>query len=99
MADTAQIVRDYIVENFLMGDSSNRFAESDSLMERHILDSTGFLELVCFLETRFEMRIEDTEMVPENLDSLTAIAAFVKRKLASPDTSVSGVYGCVARQA
>jgi acyl carrier protein len=77
-----QRVRAYIEENFLMGGGSN-LADGDSFMEHHVVDSTGFLELVTFIESAFGFRVEDEEMVPENLDSLDAIELYVTRKLAA----------------
>lgn len=73
-------VRAFIVENFLFGDETNPFGENDSLMENDILDSTGVLELVAFLEERFGITIADRDIVPANLDSLARIAAFVARQ-------------------
>ena len=76
-------VRRFIEDNFLMGGDAV-FGERDSLMKHHVLDSTGFLELVSFLESAFDIHVEDLEMVPENLDSLQAIEAYVARKRAEP---------------
>ena len=81
MATTIQQqVRTYIRENFLMGAQDLEFDDTDSLLDRHIVDSTGILELILYLEESFGVRVLDAEMVPENLDSLDAIAAFVQRK-------------------
>ena len=81
MATTIQQqVRDYIRENFLMGAQDLEFGDADSLLDRHIVDSTGILELILYLEESFGVRVLDAEMVPENLDSLDAIASFVQRK-------------------
>jgi acyl carrier protein len=84
MATTIQQqVRAYIRENFLMGAQDLEFGDADSLLDRHIVDSTGILELILYLEESFGVRVLDAEMVPENLDSLDAIAAFVQRKRGS----------------
>ncbi len=82
MSDSSiqQQVRAYIQENFLMGAHDVVFADGDSLLDRHIVDSTGILELILYLEETFGVRVHDAEMVPENLDSLDAIAGFVQRK-------------------
>ncbi|HTU66389.1 MAG TPA: acyl carrier protein [Steroidobacteraceae bacterium] len=80
--DVIARVRAFIAENFLMGGDAT-LAEGDSLMRAHVLDSTGFLELVGFLENAFDIQVEDPEMIPENLDSLRAIAAYVARKRAN----------------
>lgn len=81
--DTKAQVRVFINENFIMGAKSVAFADSDSFMDSHLIDSTGFLELVTWLEETFGIKVEDAEMVPENLDSLDFVAAYVARKLAA----------------
>lgn len=73
-------VRAYIVEHLLLGTDA-ALADSPSLIEAGILDSTGSLELVAFLEQAFMISVSDSEMVRENLDSLNGIAGFVVRKL------------------
>ena len=80
MADVAKQVREFIVENFLMGQEDVKFADGDSFMETRLIDSTGILEVIQFLEDTFEITVEDDEMIPENLDSVANIAAFVGRK-------------------
>jgi len=81
MSDTKAKVRAYIVENFIMGGNADHLKDSDSFMETHVVDSTGFLELVTFLEESYGFAVLDEEMVPENLDSLDNIDAYVQRKL------------------
>ena len=73
-------LRRYIEDNFIMGARSLPLADSDSFLEHHVLDSTGFLELVAFLEATYAIKVEDDEMVPENLDSLDNIVQFLARK-------------------
>ena len=84
--DVIPRVRRFIEENFLMGGGAMAggqvVGDEDSLMRSHVLDSTGFLELVGFLETAFDIRVHDLEMVPENLDSLRAIETYVRQKRA-----------------
>ena len=72
----------FIVDNFLFGVESGRFAfaDDDSFQERGIVDSTGILELVCHLQERYAIAITDDELVPENLDSVNKVARFVERK-------------------
>ncbi|MFO1217399.1 MAG: acyl carrier protein [Burkholderiaceae bacterium] len=81
MADIKEQVRQFIKENFILGSKPVNFADTDSFLERHLLDSTGFLELVTYLEETFGIAIKEREMVAENLDSLAAIESFVSRKL------------------
>jgi acyl carrier protein len=80
MPDIKGRVRAFIEDNFIMGSRTVRFADTDSFMERHLIDSTGFLELVTYLEETFGIAVQDDEMLPENLDSLAAIEAYVSRK-------------------
>jgi len=72
----------FVVENFLYGDES-RLRGDTSFLKSGIIDSTGILELVGFLESHFGIRVEDEELVPENLDSLTTISSYLDRKLNS----------------
>lgn len=83
MQDIKSQVRLYIFDNFIMSGDSGDLKDGDSFMERHILDSTGFIELITFLEQAFGVRVEDDEMVPENLDSLNNIENFLRKKKAA----------------
>ena len=73
-------LRRFIEENFIMGARPAPLADGDSFLEQHVLDSTGFLELVTYLEEAFAIKVEEDEMVPENLDSLDNLAQFLGRK-------------------
>lgn len=77
MSEIEVQIRAFIVENFLFGDASRPLDAADSLIERDLVDSTGILELVSFIEERFGIAMQDHEIVPDNLDSITRIAAFV----------------------
>lgn len=76
-----QRVRDFIVENFLLSDDARQFGAADSFIQNGIMDSTGILELIEFLEDTYGIQISEAETVPDNLDSLSSVAAFVSRKL------------------
>jgi acyl carrier protein len=78
-----QKIRKFILNSFLFSDDELLLQDGDSLLERGILDSTGVLELVAFLEEEFGASIGDDELVPENLDSVSNILAFLERKVAS----------------
>ena len=80
MADTKKQLCDYIVENFLFGDAETKFTYSDSFMENGIIDSTGILEIITYIEENFEIKIEDDEILPENLDSIDNLVNFINRK-------------------
>jgi acyl carrier protein len=79
MEQLKQSIRTYITENFLFGDDSG-LDDAASLLDNGVIDSTGVLELVAFLEKQFAVKINDEELLPENLDSITNVAAFLSRK-------------------
>ena len=79
--ETQRQIRQFIITNFLFGDGHHLESET-SFMENGIIDSTGILELVSYLEQSFSIKIEDDELVAENLDSLTNVANYLNRKLA-----------------
>lgn len=72
-------IRDFVVTNFLFGKGDD-LRDDESLLENGVIDSTGVLELVSYLQERFDMRIEDDEIVPANLDSISNLVDFVGRK-------------------
>ena len=74
-------IHEYIVENFLFGDDAALESDDQSFLETGLIDSTGILELIQFLEETFEIEIEDEEMIPENLDSIARVARFVGSKI------------------
>ena len=71
-----------MVDNLLFGRDSG-FADSDSFIGMGLLDSTSVLELVMFVETTWGIEVEDGELVPENMDSIDSLAAFIRRKQAA----------------
>ena len=73
-------VRTFIVENFLYGEYG-QVGNDTSFLESRTIDSMGVLELVSFLEYAFDIRVEDDELVPENLDSLQNIERYLEHKL------------------
>lgn len=73
-------VRTFIVDNFMMGMNPGELADKDSLLDKGIVDSTGVLELVGFIEETFEIQIDDEELIPENLDSVEKITAYINKK-------------------
>ena len=80
MSDIKPALRRYIEENFILSSGTAALSDADSFLEHHVLDSTGFLELITHLEETYGIRVGDDEMVPDNLDSLDAAAAYVARK-------------------
>jgi acyl carrier protein len=79
MATETSEIREFVVENFLFGDDTG-LDDSTSFRGEGIVDSTGVLELVAFLEKHFGIQMEGDEYIPDNLDSIEKIAAFVLRK-------------------
>ena len=79
MVDTATTLRAFIRENFLFGQETP-LSDDDSFLELGIIDSTGVLELVAFLEHQYRIRIADEELVPENLDSINRLLRFLEAK-------------------
>jgi acyl carrier protein len=72
-------IRAYIAENFLFGDAA-QLGVDDSFLDKGIIDSTGILEIVMFLEEQFGIKVADSEMLPENLDSIGNITRFIEKK-------------------
>lgn len=76
-------VRDFIKDNFMFRDDRADLADTESLLDAGLIDSTGILELVAFIETEFSIQMADTDIVPENLDSVQTIVRYVDSKLAA----------------
>ena len=76
----ASEIRAFIVSNFLFGQEGDGFADDQSFLESGVIDSTGLLELVAFIEEQYGISVGDRELVPENLDSLRNISQFVVLK-------------------
>jgi len=75
-----QQLRQFVVNNFLFGQGEDRLSNHDSFLENGIVDSTGVLELVVFLEEQYRIKIEDEELIPANLDSIDNLVRFIENK-------------------
>ena len=73
-------LRQYVIDNFLFGQGGSELKNGDSFMERGIVDSTGVLELVAFLEEQFQVKVEDEDLIPANLDSINNLLLYLKKK-------------------
>jgi acyl carrier protein len=82
-----QQIVDFITTNFLFDESSNVLREADSLLETGVIDSTGVLELVAFIEETYGIKVEDEEITPENLDSIVNITTYISQKLSQPSAA------------
>lgn len=73
-------VREFIKDNFMYRDDRADLADTESLLDAGLIDSTGILELVAFIETEFSIQMADTDIVPDNLDSVETIVRYVAGK-------------------
>ena len=80
MSDIKTKIRAFVVENFLFGNDEG-LEDGTSFLEDGIIDSTGILELVNYLEEEFSISIEDDDLIPENLDSINNVSAYLNKKL------------------
>lgn len=81
MKKYASQVKDFVFENFLFGADDGSLGEEDSFLQNGIIDSTGILELVAWIEETFEIKISDMDLLPENFDSVRRLADFIERSL------------------
>lgn len=89
MDSIAREIREFVVANFLFGQDGGTLTDDLPFLENGIIDSTGVLELVAFLEQRFGISVADRELLPENLDSINNAARFVQRKLPAVSQAVA----------
>ena len=87
MSNIEHKIRQFIADNFMWRHDRAELSDTDSLLEAGLIDSTGVLELVGYLESEFKIAVADSEIVPENLDSIRTIAAYVGGKLAEHVTA------------
>jgi acyl carrier protein len=80
MADVIKQLREYIDANFFLEGGHEALGNDDSFLEKGVVDSTGVLELVNWMETTFGFQVDDTELIPDNLDSISRLAVFIERK-------------------
>lgn len=78
--DARTQLREFVVENFMMGQDGTELSNSGSLLELGIIDSTGVLELVGFLEETFAITVEDDDLIPDNLDSIDNLVNYIQKK-------------------
>ena len=82
MSEIEQKIRQFIAENFMLRQDRAELSDTDSLLEAGLIDSTGVLELVGYLESEFQIAVADADIIPENLDSIRTIIAYIGEKLA-----------------
>lgn len=74
-------IRQFIVENFLYGRDDHTLVDDVSFLEKGIIDSTGVLELVAFIEEKYNVSVNDEELIPDNFDSLNNLSSYVAQKM------------------
>lgn len=74
-------IRQFIIETFLFDDPGAAVDDDESLLDAGIIDSTGVLELVAFIEDEYDVEVKDEELIPDNLDSINKIAAYIEKKM------------------
>ncbi len=73
-------IKEFISNNFVLADGINSLKDDDSFLDNGIIDSTGVVELIAFVEETFDIQVEDEELIPDNLDSISNLVTFVSRK-------------------
>ena len=80
MQTVGEELRRFVVDNFLFGQDDQKISDDDSFLDTGIIDSTGVLELVAFLEEKYQIKVHDDDLVPENLDSINRLVRFLDKK-------------------
>lgn len=80
IASAEEAIASYIAENILFSKNGYPYAHTDSFLENGIVDSVNVLELVMFVEETFKVHVDDSEIIPENFDSVSSLAAYIRRK-------------------
>lgn len=80
MTEIENKIRKFLSENFILSEQANQLSPSDSFLEKGIIDSTGILELVFFVEDQFNVQIDTAEVLSENFDSIQNLSAYIRRK-------------------
>ena len=87
MQEIEEELREFIIKNYLFGQEDVQFENDDSFMERGIIDSTGVLELIAFLEKKYQIKLEGKDLIPENLDSITRLRRFLEKNFSWRSTN------------
>jgi acyl carrier protein len=80
MTEIENKIRKFLAENFILSEQVDQLSASDSFLENGIIDSTGVLELVFFVEDQFGIQIDTSEVLPENFDSINNLSAYIRTK-------------------
>lgn len=80
MEATRNLVRQYILQNYLFTEDDSALSDDVSFLDSGLIDSTGMMEVIFFLEETFSIKVEDEEMLPENLDSVNNLLNYIEKK-------------------
>jgi acyl carrier protein len=83
--ETREKLKKFIIENFLFGNDGNSLSDGESFLESGIIDSTGILEVVGFVEDEFGFEVLDEELIPDNFDSVDNLVAYIEKKQKTAD--------------
>ncbi len=73
-------IRHFIIDNFMMGRMPEELTDSDSLLSKGIIDSTGVLELIGFLEENYQLNVDNDDLIPANFDSVNSLVTYIQNK-------------------
>lgn len=80
MPEIEEKIRTFLIENFVLSEQLDELGFDESFLENGVVDSTGILELVFFVEDQFGIQIDTSEVLPENFDSVNCLASYIRRK-------------------
>lgn len=81
MIDYVAVVKEFIVSNFLFGSDGGSLGEDDSFLENGIIDSTGIMEVVAWVEETFDFKVRDEDLLPENFDSVKRLVTYIAKNV------------------
>lgn len=81
MSEVAGLLKSYISENILFSDNGFPYDDQDSFLEKGVVDSINILEIVMFIEEKFDFTINDSELIPDNFDSIKKLSEFIQKKM------------------
>jgi acyl carrier protein len=84
-----QQIRHFVLENFMYTSDEGKLKNDDSFLDQGIIDSTGILELLMFVEETFGIEVQDEEVLPENFDSVDRLARYIREKTGETVVSVA----------
>ncbi len=83
MSEIENKIRRFLIENFILSEQLDQLGNNDSFLDNGIIDSTGILELIFFVEEQFGIQVDTSEVLPENFDSINRLVAYIQRKQGS----------------